>query len=208
MEGKKGFVLYIDTYDAIKDLSIEEKAQLLDAIFQYHINPENPVGSLGSGAKVAFNFLLAQFKRDFIKYEKRAERSRVNGSKGGRPKTQRVISKPRKPDSDSESDREINNSSASGELSVNDSENLQLIEGITQQDISEIAQLHSISEENVRRVLHDLKNYALDGKFTYIIKDARRKLEEWTDRQITSGKIKPMKSLEEFLEEETGNPVT
>ena len=56
MEGKKGFILYIDTYDAIKDLPVDEKAQLLDAIFQYHINPENPVGSLGFGAKMAFNF--------------------------------------------------------------------------------------------------------------------------------------------------------
>jgi uncharacterized phage protein (TIGR02220 family) len=42
-------------------------------------------------------------KRDLVKYEERAERARLNGAKGGRPKTQKtqsVISEPKKPDSD------------------------------------------------------------------------------------------------------------
>jgi hypothetical protein len=41
-------------------------------------------------------------KRDLVKYEERAERARLNGAKGGRPKTQKtqsVISEPKKPDS-------------------------------------------------------------------------------------------------------------
>ena len=126
MENKKSFILYTDTYEAIKDLSIEEKAQLLDAIFLYNINPDNPdnpdnpvgsLGSLGFGAKIAFGFLQQQFKRDIKKYKNIIERNRENGLKGGRPKNPNNPNnpdgylgyprKPKKPDSDSDNDNDI-----------------------------------------------------------------------------------------------------
>lgn len=199
MENKKSFVLYVDTYEAIKDLSVEEKAQLLDAIFQYHKNPENPVGSLGSGAKMAFNFLVAQFKRDLIKYEERAERSRQNGLKGGRPKTQRVISKPRKPDSDSDSDIKTVFSENS------DNENLQVIDSITPEDISGIAELLSISEVDVRSVHRQLREKALRGELTTTIKNPHKTLRRWVEKQIEWKKIHPAQTFEEIVREQTGD---
>lgn len=101
---------------------------------------------------------------------------------------------------------EKNNITTSGELSDNNRENLQLIDAITQEDISEIAQLRSISDKNVQVVLQELRNYALDKKFTYVIKDARRKLEEWVDRQMSTGTIKAPQTLEEIIREQTGDP--
>lgn len=210
MEGKKGFILYIDTYEAIKDLPVEEKAQLLDAIFLYHKNPENPVGSLGSGAKIAFSFLLAQFKRDIIKYEKRAQRSRENGRKGGRPKTQRVISKPRKPDRDRESEKDINNLSSETFSSIPDIENLQVLDAISPEDISSISEKYQISEKDVLGVLQKLRKWVSDGKQKGLIKDASKKLDDWVDRAVNefrSVKQKKTISLEQWLEEETGHPV-
>jgi hypothetical protein len=208
METKKSFLLYIDTYDAIKDLPVEEKAQLLDAIFQYHINPENPVGSLGSGAKIAFNFLVSQFKRDLEKYNNVIERNRKNGLKGGRPKTQKTQNnpeKPKKPDSNSDSERDIKTDSASTVLSVQDTENLQVIDCITSEDISEVAQLFSISEEDVRSVHGQLRDAALKGKLSHLIKDARKTLEQWVKKQIGWGNIQPAQTLEEIIREQTGD---
>lgn len=111
------------------------------------------------------------------------------------------------PTTKQEDRREKESSTASDELSVNDNENLQTIDSLTSQDIKEIAEFRSISEQSVQAVFQELRNYALDNKFTYVIKNARKKLEEWVDRQIASKKIKPKISLEEWLEKETGHPV-
>lgn len=205
METKKSFLLYVDSYEAIKELSFEEKGQLLDAVFQYHINPENPVGYLGSGAKMAFNFLVTQFKRDNEKYQRVVARNRKNGLKGGRPKTQWVFSEPKKPDSDSDSEKDIN-SPASTVLSVNDSENLQKIDSLTSEDISSIAQLFSISEKDVSRVRQNLRASAESGKLNYPIKDAKKTLEQWVRKQIEWQKIHPEQTFEEIARELTGDP--
>jgi hypothetical protein len=53
-ERKAGFLLYYQHYDYIQDLSIEEKAELLDAIYLYAINGKIPnfKGSLNTVFKV------------------------------------------------------------------------------------------------------------------------------------------------------------
>lgn len=110
---KKSFVLYCDTYDTLQHLSDEQLGKLTRLIFEYQINgsipePSNPLF-------IPFGFIKSSLDRDCLKYEERAERARQNGSKGGRPiknqvgktetqKTQRVILKPKKPDSVSVSD--------------------------------------------------------------------------------------------------------
>lgn len=203
METKKSFLLYVDTYEAIKDIPVEEKAQLLDAIFQYHINPENPVGSLGSGAKVAFGFLLQQFQRDTEKYKNVIERNRRNGLKGGRPKTQNNPEKPKKPDSDSDSEKDIK--TVRSDVSIPDDENLQVIDCITPEDISGIAELFSISEEDVRSVHRQLRDAALNGKLTSPIKNAHKTLKRWVEKQIEWKKIHPAQTFEEIVREQTGD---
>lgn len=109
MENKEGFMLYKSFYEPIKGLSQEEKGDLLDAIFQYQINPNNPLGSLGSNVKMAFNFILIQFRLDNEKYERVVQRNRTNGLKGGRPKNPNNPEEPKKPDKDKEKDKDINN---------------------------------------------------------------------------------------------------
>lgn len=73
---KKSFVLYLDQYEPIKDLSDEQKGQLLDAMFKYHNDVDfeltNPV------LKMAFSFFKETFKRDYDKYLKRCEKNREN----------------------------------------------------------------------------------------------------------------------------------
>lgn len=90
---KKGFILYKDNYEQIQQLSTEEKAELLDAIFEYNISgdtkPLTPI------VKVIFGFLKLQFDRDILKYNNICERNRDNGLMGGRPRLN--AKEPKKP---------------------------------------------------------------------------------------------------------------
>lgn len=103
---KKSFVLYTDNWDTLKHLPNEQLGELTRMLFEYQIEgkipePTNPLF-------IAFGFIRSAMDRDLEKWNERAERARINGLKGGRPKenqqglketqkTQSVISKPKKP---------------------------------------------------------------------------------------------------------------
>lgn len=87
---KKSFVLYCNYRDHIKLLSIEDKAKLLDAIFDYANGEEVELeGAVG----MAFSFITAQMDRDTAKYEEKCEKLRENGSKGGLAKAKNAKQK-------------------------------------------------------------------------------------------------------------------
>lgn len=99
---KKSFVLYTDIIETVKQLDDKKAGELFKHILSY-VNDENPVTD-DVIINLVFTPIKLSLKRDLKRYEYRAERSRENGKKGGRPKTQKtqqVNSKPRKPDSDS-----------------------------------------------------------------------------------------------------------
>lgn len=101
-EGKKSFVLYCDQRGLFDKLPNEVAGKLIKHIFAY-VNDEQPSAD-DILIEIAFEAIKTQLKRDLQKWEKRSETSRINGSKGGRPKkpketqkTQWVNSEPRKP---------------------------------------------------------------------------------------------------------------
>jgi uncharacterized phage protein (TIGR02220 family) len=99
--------------ESFEELTDEEAGRLAKHLFRYvnDLDPEAP----DKITKMCFIPIKQSLKRDLVKYEERAERARLNGAKGGRPKTQKtqsVISEPKKPDSDNVS------------VSVNDSVNV------------------------------------------------------------------------------------
>ncbi len=106
-QGKKSFLFYADWGDSFDELSNEDAGKLIKHLCDY-VRDKNPETD-----SVLIKALFAQFrntlKRDLVKWDNRAEQSRINGVKGGRPKskpketqrTQRVNSKPRKPVRDS-----------------------------------------------------------------------------------------------------------
>ena len=83
--GKKSFVLYCDLIDVIDHLTTLEKGKLFEHLLDY-VNDKKPVLDdrmlLGT-----WKHIEQSLKRDLVKYEKSAERSRQNGALGGRPKT-------------------------------------------------------------------------------------------------------------------------
>jgi hypothetical protein len=119
---KKSFILYIDSFDMLKHLSDEQLGRLTRLLFTYQIDGAIP--EVTDPLFFPFGFIRATMDRDNQKWEQRAERSRVNGNKGGRPKenpigyeetqiTQQVILKPKEPVSV--------NVSVSDNVSVNES---------------------------------------------------------------------------------------
>ena len=101
-QGKKSFVLYCDQRGVFDKLPDEVAGKLIKHIFSY-VNDEHPATD-DILITIAFEAIQAQLKRDLKKWEKRAEISRVNGLKGGRPKTPEepekthwVKKEPRKP---------------------------------------------------------------------------------------------------------------
>tara|TARA_R110000764_G_scaffold209604_1_gene295292 strand:+ start:726 stop:1487 length:762 start_codon:yes stop_codon:yes gene_type:complete len=98
---KKSFVLYTDIIESIRLLDDAKAGELFKHILSY-VNDENPTTN-DVIINLVFTPIKLQLKRDLKRYETRAERSRENGTKGGRPKTQKtqqVNLKPRKPDTD------------------------------------------------------------------------------------------------------------
>ena len=98
-ENKKAFVAYCDWLESFEELTDEEAGKLAKHLFRYvnDLNPEAP----DRMTKMCFIPIKQSLKRDLVKYEERAERARINGLKGGRPKTQKthsVISEPKKAD--------------------------------------------------------------------------------------------------------------
>jgi len=90
---KKSFLLYDDMAAPIETLSDEDAGRLLKHIFAYR-NNTNGLEPLTGGVAMAFQFIKQQIERDTEKWEERAERSRKNGSKGGRPPKNKKPGKP------------------------------------------------------------------------------------------------------------------
>lgn len=86
-EKKGSFILYDIHYQTIENLGLsrEEKGDLFDAIFQYHMNGTTEV-ELSILAFAAFQFIKTQIDRDTARYKEVCERRRINGAKGGAPK--------------------------------------------------------------------------------------------------------------------------
>ena len=103
-ENKKSFVAYCDWQETFEELSNEEAGKLVKHLFNY-VNDNNPEAS-DKLTKMCFIPIKQSLKRDLKKYESYVNKQKANGSKGGRPKTQKTqafILKPKKADSVSDS---------------------------------------------------------------------------------------------------------
>lgn len=106
-EDKKAVIIYADWIKKFEELTDDEAGRLIKHFFRY-VNDQNPEPP-DRITKLLFIDIENSLKRDLKKWEERAERSRENGLKGGRPpkeenlekpkETQQVILKPGKPDS-------------------------------------------------------------------------------------------------------------
>lgn len=102
---KESFLLYHGYYEPVKNLSLEDKGLLFDAIFQFSISGIEPTNT--SRIFMAFQFFKNQMVQDAKKYDRTVERNRKNGLKGGRPENPKNpvgLKKPKKADTDTDTD--------------------------------------------------------------------------------------------------------
>lgn len=104
-QNKKAVLLYCDLIHTIEKMD-NETAGLFFKHYLRYVNDLNPKTD-NLIVDLTFESVKQNLKRDLKKWEQRAERSRENGAKGGRPakpvetqKTQRVILEPKKPVTD------------------------------------------------------------------------------------------------------------
>lgn len=76
--------MYCEWLELFRKLTDEQAGKLIKHVFAY-VNDENPEAP-DVIIDIAFTSIKQQFKRDLKKYERRANTSRENGLKGGRPK--------------------------------------------------------------------------------------------------------------------------
>ena len=81
----KGFILFYDYADCLSLLSMEERGILLTALLE---NTDGKTSGLAMtpAVEMAYRLMSAQIHRGKRVYESRAEASRENGKRGGRPK--------------------------------------------------------------------------------------------------------------------------
>jgi len=81
---KEGFLIYTGLYASIREfLTQDQKGDFLDAIHDFQESGIEPPRN--SPIAMAFSIYKNQFRLDNAKHEKRAEKARQNGAKGGRP---------------------------------------------------------------------------------------------------------------------------
>jgi hypothetical protein len=82
---KNSFVMYHEWKTYFDMLTLDEKGELITAIFEYQVN-EKVNDNLSPMLLMAFAFMKNQFDRDSAAYEEKRQQLVENGKKGGRPK--------------------------------------------------------------------------------------------------------------------------
>jgi hypothetical protein len=154
-EDKKTVVIYTDWIDKFEALDDVEAGRLIKHFFRY-VNDLNPVAP-DRITQLSFIDIEKTLKRDLVKWEKRAERSRLNGALGGRPpkqenlekpkETKQVILEPKKP---------VN---VNGNVSVNVNDNV--IKPIDTVPLAEEPVQGKVKKENKKEVLNEQESYFL-----------------------------------------------
>jgi len=110
-ENKKSFLLYADIIYTVSKLSLSRRGKLFTMILDY-VNDKNPTTN-DIQVDLVFEPIKRNLKRDLEKYTQYVEKQKVNGAKGGRPKsnkktqkTQAFILKPKKGDNDNVNDND------------------------------------------------------------------------------------------------------
>lgn len=81
---RKSFVLHIDSLEVLNELTDEQAGKLFKAIKSFNTGDDIELDSITKIVMVPFK---AQFVRDNEKYIKKVECNKINGLKGGRPKS-------------------------------------------------------------------------------------------------------------------------
>lgn len=110
----------MDWEEALSFFDDAEVGEIFRALFQYTKNGVVPEFSHHS-LNAVFSFMKSALDRDLIAYEKRCQKNRENGAKGGRPKKpNETEGNPQKPNGFSEKPKKADNDNDNDNDNVND----------------------------------------------------------------------------------------
>lgn len=101
MAEKMSFLLYMDDLELMEELTMEERGQLLTAVYCHTAGLELP--EMSSTARVAFIVIRKKLDRDAAKYAQQVAKNQSNGGRGGRPRKKKAE------DDEEETDAETEN---------------------------------------------------------------------------------------------------
>lgn len=91
---KNSFILYLEQFENLECLKMEERGELLTAIINHVKGKSND--NITLPVKLMLSFITQQIDRDRSKYIEMCERNNENGKLGGRPKKEQEISTDKK----------------------------------------------------------------------------------------------------------------
>tara|TARA_R110000803_G_scaffold163504_2_gene227186 strand:+ start:163 stop:801 length:639 start_codon:yes stop_codon:yes gene_type:complete len=165
-DNKKSVLLYCDIIHTIEKMNNETAGQFFKHYLRY-INDKDPKTD-NLIVDIAFESVKQNLKRDLIKWEQRAEKSRANGKLGGRPALEKKpkkpsglknnLTEPRKPDTvtvtvkGNVKDKYIHIHRKFKHLSISTN------------DFNKL--LLSWSEDQINEILDSIENFAQNKKYT------------------------------------------
>ncbi len=78
---KSTIVLHLDLYEPTRDLSLDQKGMIYDAIFRYSLGEEHQISN--QVAKMAFDYIRANLDRASRRYSEIVEKRKESGRLGG-----------------------------------------------------------------------------------------------------------------------------
>lgn len=131
MEKRESFVLYTRLYEQVRELTLEQKGILFDAIHLF-VNGEeyNITDPL---VRLAFNFYRNQLQMDMEKWEDIRQKRIDAGKQGGRPKKQ---TKAKKANGFSEKQTKANESKQKHNVNVNENVNVNVNENVNNNSLT------------------------------------------------------------------------
>lgn len=86
---KDTFIIYTESKELVDELSVHQKAALLDALFFYASNDDIDLSELDLTTRIVFKTMRMKIDAANERYEEKCRVNKENGTKGGRPKTER-----------------------------------------------------------------------------------------------------------------------
>ena len=80
--GKETFILRTEWYDAIKELSEQDKAKLTDCLFRFHLGLFDISEINSVPLKIIWKMIEPNLLRNIEMYDRRKETSSINGKLG------------------------------------------------------------------------------------------------------------------------------
>ena len=196
-ENKKSVLLYCDIIHTIEKMDNETAGEFFKHYLRY-INDQNPT-TKSLIIDIAFESVKQNLKRDLIKWEQRAEKSRANGKLGGRPPLENKpnkpsglknnLTEPRKPDTVTVT--------VKGNVNVKEKDIYRNFKHLNISKIEFLKLRKNWSESQIDEILDNIENFANNKKYVSLYLTANTWLKKSYPYKQKAEKLSDLEEWEE-----------